>query len=78
MSDYCASCPYDPTMRTGDDACPFTTFYWDFLPRHRERFAQNRRMALMVKSLDRIEADEMAGIRKRSVDFRKRFGVSGS
>ena len=39
MSDYCGDCRYDPRKRTGDDACPFTTLYWDFLARHDERLA---------------------------------------
>ncbi len=36
MSDYCQQCPYNPKARTGNDACPFNYFYWDFLARHRE------------------------------------------
>jgi deoxyribodipyrimidine photolyase-related protein len=75
MSDYCRSCPYDPAKRTGDDACPFTTLYWDFLRRHRERFAQNRRMALMLKSLDRIDAEETARITARARELRGCLGV---
>jgi len=34
MSDYCKGCRYDPKQFTGEKACPFTTFYWDFLLRH--------------------------------------------
>ncbi len=37
MSDYCGSCRYDRKQRVGDDACPFTTLYWDFLARHHDR-----------------------------------------
>ncbi len=32
--DYCKPCRYDRTKRTGEDACPFTTLYWDFLDRN--------------------------------------------
>ncbi len=45
MSDYCGDCRYDHRKRTGDDACPFTTLYWDFLARHEERLSGNHRMA---------------------------------
>jgi deoxyribodipyrimidine photolyase-like uncharacterized protein len=44
MSDYCAGCAYDRKLRTGTDACPAATLYWDFLARHAERFARNRRV----------------------------------
>ena len=36
MSDHCSSCAYDPRVRVGEDACPFTAGYWWFLDRHRE------------------------------------------
>ena len=55
MSDYCASCAYRPTIRVGDQACPFTAGYWWFLNRHRAEFAGNHRMAQAVRGLDRIK-----------------------
>ena len=54
MSDYCGSCSFDPRKRVGDDACPFTSLYWDFVARHRARFATNRRMANQVSGLGRL------------------------
>ena len=54
MSDHCRRCRYDPTARTGDDACPYTTLYWDFLDRHRDRFERNPRMVRSVRGLDRL------------------------
>ncbi|MEL7206997.1 MAG: cryptochrome/photolyase family protein [Actinomycetota bacterium] len=60
MSDYCGDCVYDPRARTGDDACPFTTLYWDFLARHRGRLRGNNRMARPVANLDRLgDLDEV-------------------
>lgn len=35
MITYCGGCTYAPTARTGEDACPFSALYWDFLSRHR-------------------------------------------
>jgi deoxyribodipyrimidine photolyase-related protein len=54
MSDYCGPCPYRPSVRVGEDACPFTAGYWSFLDRHADRFARNPRMARQVKGAARL------------------------
>ena len=66
MSDYCADCRYNPKNATGDDACPFTTLYWDFLSRHRQRLRGNRRMGFQLKNLDRKDDSDRRAIRKRA------------
>ena len=51
---------FDPKKRIGEDACPFTTLYWDFLDRNRESFARNHRIAQQVRGLDRLtDLDEL-------------------
>lgn len=65
MSDYCRACPYDPRRRTGDDACPFTTtLYWDFLARHRERFADRPRLRQPLAGLARLS--DLPAVRARA------------
>ena len=54
MSDHCKGCRYDRKKRTGDDACPFTTLYWDFLLRHDERFVRNPRMSTQVRAAQKL------------------------
>jgi deoxyribodipyrimidine photolyase-related protein len=66
MSNYCEGCRFDPAARTGDEACPFTTLYWDFLARHRERLRKNPRMIMQVTNLDRVPAAERAATRRRA------------
>ena len=66
MSDYCKSCHYDYKQRTGEKACPFNSLYWDFLDRHRERFAGNFRMKMMYKAWERKGSDEQAAILERA------------
>jgi deoxyribodipyrimidine photolyase-related protein len=63
MSDHCRRCRYNPKQAVGEQACPFTTLYWDFLARHRSRFAVNRRMGPMFANLDRKDAGELRMIR---------------
>ena len=55
MSSYCKGCVYDPKLRTGETACPFTTLYWDFLDRHKENFAKNHRMSQQGFGLKRLK-----------------------
>ena len=60
MTTYCKGCHFDPKKRIGEDACPFTTLYWDFLDRNRESFARNHRIAQQVRGLDRLtDLDEL-------------------
>jgi deoxyribodipyrimidine photolyase-related protein len=54
MSTYCKGCAYDPRLRVGDNACPFTTLYWDFLDRHKDEFVKNHRMSQQVYGLKRL------------------------
>jgi deoxyribodipyrimidine photolyase-related protein len=70
MSNYCAGCRYRPDRATGDDACPFTTLYWDFLARHRKRFARHPRTALQWRNLDRLDAATLRSIRRQAGHLR--------
>ena len=54
MSNYCKGCTYNPKLRIGETACPFTTLYWDFLDRHGETFASNHRMRQQLFGLKRL------------------------
>lgn len=79
MSNHCEGCRFDPAKATGDDACPFTTLYWDFLARHRERLRRNNRMAMQLKNVDRKDRGELAEIRAHAEAIRESLGdPSGS
>jgi deoxyribodipyrimidine photolyase-related protein len=54
MTQHCKGCVYDPKKRVGDDACPFTTLYWDFLDRHKVIFVKNHRMSQQVNGFKRL------------------------
>lgn len=58
MSNYCASCRYKPEVKTGAQACPVTTLYWNFLLKHHAVFAKNPRTALMAKNVERFGDEE--------------------
>ncbi len=55
MSDYCGGCVYDPKVRVGENACPFTAGHWAFLARNAERLRRNPRMAQALRGRDRLK-----------------------
>ena len=70
MSNYCSKCPKNPSKRVGEEACPFTTLYWDFLLRHEAVLRKNQRMQLQVRNIDRIESAEKVLIQRQASAIR--------
>lgn len=57
MSDYCTHCSYDKNKKVGDRACPFNSLYWHFCDRHRDQLENNPRIAMMVRTWDRMQPE---------------------
>ena len=55
MSNYCKGCEYDPKVRTGESACPFTNLYWNFLSENESEFTKNHRMFQQMSGLKRLK-----------------------
>jgi len=66
MSDHCRDCRFDPRKRTGDNACPFTTLYWDFLARNEERLRSNPRIGQQLAGMRRLS--DLDATRSRAAD----------
>lgn len=71
MSDHCADCQYYKTKTTGEGACPFNTFYWEFLGRNEEDLRSNHRMALVYSHWDNKDETERAEIFDRAEELRE-------
>lgn len=54
MTNYCASCPFSPTLRVGEKACPMTAGYWAFLARSEPELRGNHRMAQPLAGMRRL------------------------
>ncbi|WP_439481972.1 cryptochrome/photolyase family protein [Cyclobacterium plantarum] len=55
MSDYCGSCHYSKTKKTGDKACPFNSLYWAFYERNREKLQNNPRIGFVYNTLSKMK-----------------------
>ena len=62
MSNYCDGCQYKPDVRYGEQACPMTTLYWNFLIKHQAAFNQNPRTRLMTANLSKISVEDQTCI----------------
>jgi deoxyribodipyrimidine photolyase-related protein len=71
MSNYCSDCRYDPKIAVGNDACPFTTLYYDFLDRHFDKLANNPRLKFQLAGIAQKRKDNnaMRQIHKRVSDL---------
>jgi deoxyribodipyrimidine photolyase-related protein len=62
MSNHCKGCKFNPAESIGDNACPFTTLYWDYLHKHADTLAKNPRMVMQLKNLHRLSDDKREAI----------------
>ena len=71
MSDYCRGCRYKPASRTGPEACPFTTLYWDFLGRHAALLLANPRVAPQVRNWQRLPQAEREAVTQQAAQLKR-------
>ncbi len=75
MSDYCKGCRFDPKKRVGEDACPYTTLYWDFLARNEARFKRNHRMGQVLAGMRKLKDLDDVRVRASEVLLRLDAGT---
>lgn len=63
QSNHCKTCRYQPAVKTGPRACPYTVLFWNFLDRHEAALSANPRTAMMARNLKRLDADQRLAIR---------------
>ncbi|MDF3129135.1 cryptochrome/photolyase family protein [Kiritimatiellaeota bacterium B1221] len=72
MSNYCSQCKYHYKAAHGENACPFTTLYWDFLDRHQQALSKNHRMGFQLNNLKRKSDADLKKIRKHADVLRQK------
>jgi deoxyribodipyrimidine photolyase-related protein len=70
MSNHCKNCRFNPAQATGETACPFTTLYWDHLHAHADKLAQNPRMLMQLKNLNRLSHEVRMAIAEQAQQHR--------
>ena len=55
MSDYCKNCNYNVKLKTGEDACPFNSLYWDFLIRNEDKLKGNPRLGQVYRTWNKMD-----------------------
>jgi deoxyribodipyrimidine photolyase-related protein len=76
MSDYCKNCHYDfksKYKKDGDkkEPCPFNSFYWDFLDKHKDKLANNMRMSMVYRVWDKMNVEEQKKILAQAKTYKK-------
>lgn len=59
MSNYCKDCPFDPKLRVGENACPMTAGYWDFIGKNQQRFSKNHRMSQVLAGYRKLADSQL-------------------
>jgi deoxyribodipyrimidine photolyase-related protein len=71
MSNHCQGCKFNPKKTVGNDACPFSSLYWDFLDRHAEIFSKNQRMSMILAGWKKRNPEEKLAILERAGEVKQ-------
>jgi len=71
MSDYCKGCHYDKKLREGERACPFNALYWDFHVRHKDKLANNPRIGMVYRQLEKMSDGAVKSLQMQAGTVRK-------
>ncbi|MET0856776.1 MAG: cryptochrome/photolyase family protein, partial [Telluria sp.] len=66
MGDYCKGCHYDKKARIGERACPYNALYWDFYQRNTATLAQNPRIGMAYRQLEKMGAAAIGQFQDRA------------
>lgn len=69
MSNYCSSCKYSVTQKTGKKACPFNYLYWNFVDEQREAFELSGRNSFIVNMYDKKSKEDKKDIKESTNQF---------
>ena len=78
MSNFCKECEFNMKEKIGDNACPFNYLYWDFLARHQDELADNRRLQFAYKNLAKLPPAKLEAIKKQATAFRRSVNKGNS
>ena len=73
MGDYCKGCHYDKKLREGERACPFNALYWDFHVRHKDKLANNPRIGMVYRQLEKMSDTAVKSLQAQASAVRGRI-----
>ncbi len=68
MSNYCGSCYYKKSIKTGDKACPFNSLYWNFYDKNESKLAKNPRIGMMYNVWRKMKPEDKMALLEQA-DF---------
>lgn len=71
MSNYCKGCHYSVSKKTGENACPFNSLYWNFIDEKQAYFKDNQRMSMMLSLLHKMDKDLLSAHKERAAQIIK-------
>ena len=73
MSDYCAGCSYSKTKKTGANACPFNSLFWNFYQNNRDKLENNPRIGFVYRTLDKMNAQKKSDLFDQADQYLKKL-----